>query len=307
MHDIAPRNWLRIAVLGLLWGASFTFVTVALRDVGPFTVAAVRITLGAVFLLALLRLKGLRLPPAGPGPGRRIWGFAVAMALFSNVIPFSLLGWAQQSVASGFAGVCMAAVPLLILPLAHVLVPGERMHPRRFGGFVLGTAGVVVLIGAEAFVPTGRDLESLARLACLGAAMCYATGSILTRLCPPVHLLALAAAVMVLAAGMIVPVALIVEGLPAGLSPMGALALLYLGVLPTGVAQLLLVQVTREAGPVFFGLVNYMVPMWSVLLGALMLAETLPPRIFLAMAMILAGMAISQWGALWRLFAGRSG
>jgi len=120
-----------------------------------------------------------------------------------------------------------------------------------------------------------------------------------------VHLLALAAAVMTLAAGMIVPVALIVEGVPNALSRDGFFALLYLGVLPTGVAQILLVQVTREAGPGFFGLVNYMVPVWSVILGAVFLAEAVPPRLFLAMAMILAGVAISQWGALRRLFAGR--
>jgi len=303
VQDIAPVNWLRIGALGLIWGASFTTLSVALRDVGPFTVAAVRITLGAAFLLALLRIWGLRLPPVGPGPERRFWAFALFMALFSNVIPFSLLGWAQQSVASGFAGVCMAAVPLLILPLAHVLVPGERMNLRRLCGFALGTAGVVVLIGLDAFESTGKELESLARLACLGAAMCYAMGSIATRLCPPVHLLALAAAVMTLAAGIIVPVALIVEGLPTSVSLQGFLSLVYLGILPTGVAQLLLVQTTRDAGPSFFGLVNYMVPVWAVILGVGLLSEAVPPQLFLALPMILAGVAIGQWGALRRVFA----
>jgi len=303
VQDIAPVNWLRIGALGLIWGASFTTLSVALRDVGPFTVAAVRIALGAVFLLSLLRIWGLRLPPVGSGPERRFWAFALFMALFSNVIPFSLLGWAQQSVASGFAGVCMAAVPLLILPLAHLLVPGERMNLRRLGGFTLGTAGVVVLIGLDAFESTGKELESLARLACLGAAMCYAMGSIATRLCPPVHLLALAAAVMTLAAGIIVPVALMVEGLPNALSLSGFLSLVYLGILPTGVAQLLLVQVTRDAGPSFFGLVNYMVPVWAVILGVGLLSEAVPPQLFLALPMILAGVAISQWGTLRRVFA----
>jgi len=303
VQEIAPVNWLRIAALGLIWGASFTTLSVALRDVGPFTVAAVRIALGAVFLLTLMRLWGLRLPPVRGRSDRRFWGFALFMALASNVVPFSLLGWAQQSVASGFAGVCMAAVPLLILPLAHVFVPGERMTLRRLAGFVLGTIGVVVLIGLDAFASTGKDFESLARLACIGAAAGYAMGSIATRLCPPVPLLALAAAVMSLAAVIIVPVALIVEGLPERLSREGALSLLYLGILPTGVAQLLLVQTTRSAGPSFFSLVNYMVPVWSVLLGALFLAETVPPRLFLAMLMILAGVAISQWGTLRRIFA----
>ena len=302
MQDISAINWLRIGALGLIWGASFMFITIALRDVGPLLVAASRITLGAVFLLGLLRLKGRALPDPRQGIGRRIWGFALFMAVFSNVVPFSLLGWAQQSVASGFAGVCMAAVPLIILPLAHFLVPGEQMSLRKLVGFTLGTIGVVVLIGPEAFAATGADLEDLARLACLGVAVCYAMGTIATRLCPDVDRLALAATVMTIGAVIITPIALILEGAPTGLSLQGALGLLYLGVLPTGVAQILLVQVNSEAGPSFFGLVNYMVPVWSVILGGLILAEPLPPSLLAGMTLILGGVALSQWRALRRVF-----
>ena len=305
MQEISTLNWLRIGALGVIWGASFMFVSVALTGVGPFFLAAVRIVLGAGFLLCLLRVKGRKLPPRNGVDGRKIWQFALVMALFSNVLPFILLSWAQQSVASGFAGVCMAAVPLLILPLAHFLVPGERMHLRRLVGFVLGTTGVVVLIGPGAFTSTGKDLESLARLACLGAAGGYAIGSIATRLSPEVDRLALSALVLTLAAGMILPLALVVEGWPSALNTKSLLALLYLGVLPTGVAQLLLVQVNREAGPSFFSLVNYMVPVWSVILGALVLGEALPPSLLAAMTLILVGVGMSQWGALRRVFGAR--
>lgn len=305
MQEISTLNWLRIGALGMIWGASFMFVSVALTGVGPFFLAAVRILLGAGFLLCLLRLKGRKLPPLGGVEGRRIWQFALVMALFSNVFPFILLSWAQQSVASGFAGVCMAAVPLLILPLAHFLVPGERMSLRRLVGFVLGTVGVVVLIGPEAFTSTGKDMESLARLACLGAAGGYAIGSIATRLSPEVDRLSLSALVLMLAAGIIVPLALAVEGWPNALNIKSLLALLYLGILPTGVAQILLVQVNREAGPSFFSLVNYMVPVWSVILGALVLSEALPPSLLAAMTLILVGVGLSQWGALRRVFGAR--
>lgn len=305
MQEISTLNWLRIGALGVIWGASFMFVSVALTGVGPFFLAAVRIVLGAGFLLCLLRVKGRKLPPLGGVEGRKIWQFSLVMALFSNVLPFILLSWAQQSVASGFAGVCMAAVPLLILPLAHFLVPGERMHLRRLVGFVLGTTGVVVLIGPGAFTSTGKDLESLARLACLGAAGGYAIGSIATRLSPEVDRLALSALVLTLAAGMILPLALVVEGWPSALNTKSLLALLYLGVLPTGVAQVLLVQVNREAGPSFFSLVNYMVPVWSVILGALVLGEALPPSLLAAMTLILVGVGMSQWGALRRVFGAR--
>lgn len=302
MQEISTRNWLRVGALGLIWGAAFMFVSVALTGAGPLFVAAVRIVLGAGFLLCLLRIKGRGLPPMGGGEGPRIWRFALIMALFSNVFPFMLLSWAQQSVASGFAGVCMAAVPLLILPLAHFLVPGERMSLRRLAGFVLGTVGVVVLIGPDAFTSTGKDMESLARLACLGAAGGYAIGAIATRLSPEVDRLSLSALVLMLAAGIIVPLALAVEGLPSALNLNSLLALLYLGILPTGAAQILLVQVNREAGPSFFSLVNYMVPVWSVILGALMLGEALPPSLLAAMTLILFGVGMSQWGALRRVF-----
>ena len=163
----------------------------------------------------------------------------------------------------------------------------------------------MVLIGPGAFTSTGKDLESLARLACLGAAGGYAIGSIATRLSPEVDRLALSALVLTLAAGMILPLALVVEGWPSALNTKSLLALLYLGVLPTGVAQVLLVQVNREAGPSFFSLVNYMVPVWSVILGALVLGEALPPSLLAAMTLILVGVGMSQWGALRRVFGAR--
>jgi len=302
MQEISPVNWLRIAALGLIWGASFMAISVALEGAGPLLVVASRLCLGATFLVSLSVLSGRGLPPVRGRPAGRIWAFVLAMALFSNVIPFSLLSWGQQVVASGFAGVCMAVVPLLVLPLAHVFVPGDRLTLRRLIGFCIGTGGVIVLIGPDAFARTGENMESLARLASVGAAACYATGAIFTRLCPAVDLLALAAAVLMVAALMLTPIALHVEGLPEKMSLKSGLALLYLGLLPTGVAQIILVQVIRDAGPVFMSLVNYQVPVWSVVFGATLLAEPLPPSLLLALAMILSGVALSQAGALRRLF-----
>ncbi len=300
--SIAAKNWAKLALLGVIWGASFMFVSVALQTVGPLMIVAARISLGAVFLLVLAYSIGNGLPPIKGRNGRIIWAFALAMGVFSNAVPFALLTWGQQFVASGFAGVCMSVVPLLVLPLAHFAVPGDRMSLRRLVGFVIGTVGVVVLIGPQAFASTDNSLEMFARLACVGAAGCYAVGSICTRLCPDVDRLGLAAATLLLAAVIFVPYALLNEGLPGDVSGLSLIALLYLGILPTGVAQILLVQVIRDAGPVFMSLVNYQVPIWSVVFGVLLLAEPLPPSLITAMALILGGVMLSQLGALRRLF-----
>jgi drug/metabolite transporter (DMT)-like permease len=287
-------NWIKLITLGIIWGASFMAVTVALDGLGPMTIAATRICIGALSLMALITVMGISLPSLATRQGRIIWACALAMGLFSNALPFTLLSWGQTYVASGFAGVCMAIVPLFVLPLAHLLVPGERMTLRRSVGFSVGFVGVVVLIGLDAFTSAGSDYESLARLACLAASLCYAIGAIVTRLCPQVNMLALSAAALICGAAMILPVALWQEGVPAMPDTTPLLAILYLGLFPTAVAQILLVQVARSAGPAFLSTVNYQVPVWSVIFGALLLSEAVPPQLFAALALILGGLLLSR-------------
>ncbi|MCI5101288.1 DMT family transporter [Rhodobacteraceae bacterium R_SAG1] len=288
-------NWAKLLFLGVIWGASFMAVTVALQGFGPMSIAALRIFSAALCLLVLVYAMGIGLPSLRTRDGRIIWACALGMGFFTNALPFSLLSWGQTYVASGFAGVCMAVVPLFVLPLAHVLVPGEQMTLRRTISFLIGFAGVVVLIGLDAFRSAGTDFESLARLACLGASLCYAIGSIITRLCPQVNMLSLSAAALSCGALIIVPAALWQEGLPQNLPPRDALlAVAYLGLVPTALAQVLLVQVARSAGPAFLSTVNYQVPVWAVLFGALILNESLPPQLFAALALILGGLVLSR-------------
>jgi len=288
-------NWAKLLFLGVIWGASFMAVTVALQGFGPMSIAALRIFSAALCLLVLVYAMGIGLPSLRTRDGRAIWACALGMGFFTNALPFSLLSWGQTYVASGFAGVCMAVVPLFVLPLAHVLVPGEQMTLRRTISFLIGFAGVVVLIGLDAFRSAGTDFESLARLACLGASLCYAIGSIITRLCPQVNMLSLSAAALSCGALIIVPAALWQEGPPQNLPPRDALlAVAYLGLVPTALAQVLLVQVARSAGPAFLSTVNYQVPVWAVLFGALILNESLPPQLFAALALILGGLVLSR-------------
>lgn len=288
------NNWIRLIVLGMIWGASFMFVTIALKGFGPMTIAASRISLGAILLYAILRLRGKHLPKLRNENGAKIWAAAVGMGFFTNALPFSMLSWAQTYVASGFAGVCMAVVPLFILPLAHFLVPGEVLNLRKAAGFLIGFVGVVILIGFDALDSLGGSLEPYARLACIAAALCYACGSIITRLCPEVDLMALSAAALLAGSVIIIPLALWQEGIPSSPGVLPLAAILYLGTLPTAFAQLLLVQVIKSAGPSFMSLVNYQVPVWSVVFGALLLNEALPPQLVISLAMILAGLALSK-------------
>ena len=287
-------NWLRIGALGMIWGSSFMAVSIAITGFGPITVAAGRIAIGAVILLALVCTMGLSLPSPTGADGRKVWLAAFGFGVFSMALPFFLLSWAQHYVTSGFAGVTMAAVPLLVLPLAHFLIPSEQLTPRKTLGFVIGFAGVIVLIGLDAFKSSGLGMEPLARMACFGTAACYAFGGIITKLAPKVDPFAFAATATMLAAIIIVPTAVALEGFPTEFSTKPLITIIFLGVVPTAIANLLVVSVIRSAGPSFLSLVNYQVPIWSVIFGAIFLAEVLPTYTFVALGLILLGLAVSQ-------------
>jgi drug/metabolite transporter (DMT)-like permease len=290
----SPLIWGLLILLGLIWGSSFSVVTITLTGFAPLTLAAIRIVLAAIVLLVLAFGFGFGLPTFATPTGRRIWLHALGVGLLMNVIPFALLSWGQLYVASGFAGITMAVVPLFVLPMAHFLVPGEVMSRKKVAGFLMGFIGVVILIGPKAFTSSGAEVESLARLACLGATLGYASGNIITRLAPSCPQLSFAAATMLLAALVIAPLAYLVDGAPQA-PPLPAIAgVIYLGLVPTAAATFILVKIITSAGSSFLVLVNYQVPIWAAVMGVVFLSESVPPQFILALVLILSGLALSQ-------------
>ena len=289
-----------VATLGFVWGASFLFIEIALEDITPFWLAGLRIVLAALLTTALWQIRGgkLFLTEARPGPFP-----IIAISATSTALPFMAIGWGQQFVTSGFAGVSMAAVGLIVLPLAHFFVPGEGMTRRKAVGFLIGFSGVSVLIGPEAFGSTGMNGELSGRMACLFCAACYAVSSVMLRRLPPVDPVGLSAVTLIVGGTLAIFLALATEGLPSMPTTKVLGVIIVLGLFQTAAANLLRIMVVRTAGPTFMSLTNYQVPVWSVVLGIVILAEPVSPSLYLALALILAGVAISQWGAFRRLWA----
>ncbi len=283
-------QWSLLLALGMIWGASFLGVEKALESFPPITIAALRIALAAVILTGASFAMGIGLPK-----DKRIWLFAFGMGLFSNAIPFTLLSWGQQHVTSGYAGITMAVVPLLVLPLSHFLIPGMRLTPIKALGFGIGFIGVVVLIGPARILQSGGgDIENIARIACVIASMCYAIGAVITRLAPKGEAMAFSAAALIMGSLIAMPIALVVEGLPSAPTMPALAGMLYLGIFPTALATIMLVFIVKTAGPPFLSLVNYQVPIWAVIIGMVVLKEELPSSFIWALGLILAGMAVAQ-------------
>ena len=189
----------------------------------------------------------------------------------------------------------MAVVPLLVLPLSHFLIPGMRLTRMKALGFGIGFIGVVVLIGPARILQSGGgDVENIARIACVVASMCYAIGAVLTRLAPEGEAMAFSAAALIAGALVEVPMALVVNGVPAAPTLQALAGMLYLGIFPTALATIMLVFIVKTAGPPFLSLVNYQVPVWAVIIGMVVLNEALPASFIWALGLILAGLAVAQ-------------
>ena len=139
-------EWALLLALSLVWGGSFFFVEIGLEGLGPYTVVAARVGLGALGLLLFLRLRGLTLPR-----GVSDWWALFVMGLLNNAIPFSLIAWGQVRIDSGLASIFNATTPLFTLVVAHFCTRDERLTPLKGLGVLLGLAGV------EASVAMGLD------------------------------------------------------------------------------------------------------------------------------------------------------
>ena len=286
-----PRSWAVLLILSFVWGGAFMSMAVALEQYGPITVAAGRIGIGALALLAAVAVTrpgdlAIRDP--------KTLGFILVLGIVNFALPFSLLAWGIQRVPSAFAGVAMGSSPIFVLLLAYLFVPDEQIGPRRIAGVILGFAGLLVLIlpGASAGLGSGGSVA--ARIACVAAALCYSFGAILIRRAPTVPPMAFTAGMLTAGTLALTPLALLVEGLPEITSARATWAMLYAGIFPTGLAFMLRVVLIRSAGPIFMSLVAYIVPLWAVLLGVILLNETVRPSTSIGAGIILSGVGLTQ-------------
>ena len=288
-------NWIALICLGAIWGGSFMGAKLALTSFGPMTVALLRLTLASVVLLIIALASGRKFPGFSTSTDRRIWVHIAIMGLITNAVPFSLLNWGQLYVSSGFAGVTMAVVPLLVLPLSHFILKSNEMAPQKVIGFIIGFIGIIVLIGpTQLITSTGANLEPVARIACISAALCYGLGAINTRLCPPVSIMVYSTGGLVVGTLFLLPIALLIEGVPQWPETTALIATIYLGLFPTALATILLVGIINSAGPTFMSMVNYQVPLWAIAFGIIFLGEKVPTSFIAALGLIMLGLAISQ-------------
>ncbi|MDX1423455.1 MAG: DMT family transporter [Kiloniellales bacterium] len=292
---MSPRrpltHWLLLVALVAMWGSSFLFTKIAVAAIAPTDVVAGRFVLASLVLSILLIVTRRRLPASG-----RLWLFVVAMALIGNCLPFWLITWGQQRIDSGLAGILMAIMPLATVMLAHFFVAGERLNRFKAGGFLIGFLGIVVLMGPQVLLELrGGGTALLSELAVLAGALCYAVNSIIARRRPPSDALVVSTGVALAAVLVMGPASALAGPPDLGALPLSALvAVAVLGVVSTATATVVYFNLITLAGPSFLSLINYLIPVWAVVIGMLFLGERPAWTAFAGLALILSGIALAE-------------
>jgi len=283
-----PRlaDYAMLVFLGVVWGASFPFIGIAVKSIPPATLTAVRCVLASVALLVVARALGHAIPTS-----RRAWILFLLLGLTNSGIPFVLIALGQTRIDSSLAAILIATVPLFTLVLAHCFTE-DKSTPRRIAGVVIGFGGIVLLMGPAALAGLGADLAG--QLMVVGGALCFAITQILVmryRIAPPIVGAACSIACSALWA---IPLALVFDR-PWALAPtpeaIGALVLLALA--STAATHFVFFVLIGRTGPQFVTLNNYLAPAVGVLLGIVLLGEAPGWTAFVALGVILLGVAIA--------------
>ena len=279
---IRTRHWLVLLTLVALWGSSYLMVEIALAVWRPAQITGMRILTAAVVLFAAMAWRRQRLPG-----DLKSWGYFLAIAVIGNCLPFFLISWGQQEVESGLAGILAATTPLAVLILAHFTLADERLGVRQVLGFVSGFAGIVVLMGPDSMAALGGSASRLlSQLAIFAGALCYAVATVTARSMPATSPVVASTGVILLAAVITSPYSVDAARLLSGVSWQAGAAIGFLGLLGTGMASILYFYLVAETSARFTSLLNYLVPVWAVGLGAWVLGEKLPLNSWLALSLI---------------------
>jgi drug/metabolite transporter (DMT)-like permease len=289
-----PSHWVLLFALVAMWGSAFMFTGIAVRGFSPTALVTIRLAIAAVLLTGLVAMRRQGFPST-----RRFWLFSIVLALAGNCVPFWLISFGQQRIDSGLAGILMGIMPLTTMALAHFFVRGERLNAIKAAGFVVGFGGLVTLMGPEALLELrGQGTELLHQLAVLGGAVCYAINAIIARHRPPADPLVAAAGVMLAGSAIMLPVGAVPAGVELLVAPPAPLAaMLALGIVATAIATVVFLKLVTVAGPSFTSFINYLIPVWALLMGVAFLGERPGTRVVFGLALILSGIALSEIGS----------
>lgn len=299
-QSMGLSQWLLLLFLSLLWGGAFFLAKVAVTDVHPFALVLFRVSIAASVLFLYLVVTRRAIPKSVT-----VWKAFFVMGLMNNVIPFSLIFWGQTQIASGLASILNATTPIFTLVLAHLLTQDERINKNRLMGVLVSVIGVVIMLSHSLSDDSNRSI--LAVLACLGAALSYATAVIFGRRFKAMKVEPIGIALGQLSCSSLIMIVIVASlRIPVDISlysTKSIVSVIILALACTALAYIVFFKLLQSSGANNISLVTILIPVSAVLLGTLILGEQLSRYEYIGMLFISLGLLIIDGRAYRKLIS----
>jgi len=289
MSDKSIDRWREFALLGclaVLWGSSYLFIGIAVQEIPPVTLIAIRVSVAVILLLGVVIWQGARLPRDA-----RTWRLLFVQSVLNSIGAWLLLAWGQQYIDSGLASVLNSTSPLFVFLITLLITRHEATTPLRLLGAALGFIGVVLIVGPDVLGGLGQQVAG--QFAALAGAMMYAYAAIFGKRFAHLPATVTATCTMLWAAICLVPASLVLDQ-PWHLtpSPRALIAALLLGIFCTAAAMMLYFRLLRTLGSLGVASQAYLRAGVGVMLGVIVLGEQITPVVGLGLITALAGVAL---------------
>lgn len=284
-------NYLLLLGIGIIWGSQFFFVDLVIGSITPITLAAYKAILGTITLAVLHLFNGKKeRQPAG----QKVWSLFIWIAILEAVVPFILIGWGQQYINSSTASILLGTVPIFTLIFMKIAAPQEKLPLQKWVSIFIGFGGLCLLFG-----PTLSSLSFsgnvMGYLALVGASMSFALSLILIKRLPPISSILAMRNVLFVASVLLLPLAILFEEpFHIRLSWQQAIDVMILGVFQAGIVYMLYNTLIRRTNAAFASLTNYLVPLFGILLGTLILGDQVTWNSIAALVVIFISLAIGE-------------
>ena len=285
MRDPRSSDYFFLVLLALIWASAFFNIKIATYSYGPLTIAFLRIFFGAIPLVLLCYFKNIKIEAFS-----KDWGWFATIGIINLVIPFFLIAYGVQKVQSNLAAILMASTPLTAALLAHFFTKNEKVNLIKFIGVLVGFSGIVFLFSDKILI---NENNFLSALIIFFASTFYVIGGLLTLKISNKKNENVTASILIWATLVLFPICMFIEQ-PWNLSPRldSTISVIYLGIFSTGIAWLLRFYILKNNGLVFQAQVAYLIPIFGVILGFLILNEQITYKVIIALIAVIIGIYI---------------
>jgi drug/metabolite transporter (DMT)-like permease len=285
---VKAKHWFVFILLGAIWSSSFMWIKIAVQEIGPMTLVAFRVLFGLLFGVAMIFIQKVQLPRSP-----KDWTPLLVLGITNVAIPFFLISWGEQEIDSAVAAILDATVPLFTILIAHYLLHDDKMTVSKVLGLLMGFAGVIILMSKD----IGDSLGSvLGQLAVVLASAFYAGSAVYARKTTEETPGILRSAGPLVSATAVMWLATFLVESPLEIPQLGItwIALLFLGILGSGVAFIMAYYLIHEIGPTRTSMVTYLFPLGGVILGVAFLDEPLSWQLLAGAVLIILSLAVAN-------------